>query len=58
MTTPTKSKVVNWKEREGVVYGETPQFPIYLSKERQLALKLCGWSFEVGGVTLEDFLKR
>ncbi len=52
----TTSKAVSWREREGAIPGETPQFPIYLSKERRLALRLCGWSFEVG--TLEDFLKR
>ncbi len=56
VTPTTTSKAVSWREREGAIPGETPQFPIYLSKERRLALRLCGWSFEVG--TLEDFLKR
>lgn len=57
-TLASSSKAVNWRDREGAVHGETPQFTVYLSKDRKQALKLCGWSFEVGGITLEDFLKR
>lgn len=53
------SKRVSWQDREGSPSGEVrPPFPMFTGSERQLALKLCGWSFGNDGQSLEDYLKR
>ena len=53
------SKRVSWQDREGSPSGEVrPPFPMFSCSERQLALKLCGWSFGNDGQSLEDYLKR
>ena len=51
------SKRVSWQDREGSPSGEVRSpFPMFTGSERQLALKLCGWSFGNDGQSLEDYL--
>ena len=53
------SKRVSCQDREGSPGGEVrPPFPMFTGPERQLGLKLCGWSFGNDGQSLEDYLKR
>ena len=54
------SKRVSWQDRERSPPSRevTPPFSTFTGTERQLALKLCGWSFGNEGQDLEDYLKR
>ena len=53
------SKRVSWQDRELSPTREVvPPFATFTGSERQLALKLCGWSFGNDGQGLEDYLKR
>ena len=53
------SKRVSWQDRESSPLREvSPPFAMFAGSERELALKLCGWSFGNDRQGLEDYLKR